>query len=109
MDTIPDREFIHIFNRTARYIDVKGAYDPRELDDRMRKIQKAMLIRKHKSKTDAEKWKYHRKQKNIKKLRDHGFSRRVIEEAIADPYGKIALTLKHGFKKAEDILLKRRR
>ena len=109
MDTIPDREFIHIFNRTAKYVNIKGGWDPKVLDGRMKKVQKAMFIAKSKSKKASTKRKWGRKAKAIKTLRERGFARRVIEDAIARPYGYISNCLKYGVKKAKEIMLSEKR
>lgn len=103
MDFLPDKEFHVIFERTSETVDLQGATSVDEinriLDRRIRKakrrqrrgIPQGIILR------------------NLDNLRNAGFARRTIEEAVTKPRGIEALTLKYGNEKAKDILLRRAR
>jgi hypothetical protein len=107
LDDVPDREFDKVFDRVSRKVDLKGAGTPAEVHRRLnRKIKEI----KHEYRTDL--LSQLRAESKIAPLRTlifRGFGRRVIDEAVADPHGKIALVLKYGRKRAKRILLKRRK
>lgn len=106
MDTLPDREFVKIFHRSAKYINFKGAVSPKVLEDRMKKLQRDMIKAKHLSKRKSTKRKLTWKMHLIGTLRKRGFHRRVHDEAIADPYSIYAYSLKYGYPKAVKKKLK---
>jgi anaerobic ribonucleoside-triphosphate reductase len=121
MDFLPDKEFHPIFERVSRKVNLKGAGSPAEINERLKKQikkekEKTRMIKEAISKGYAEKraltrWlkKIRMSRKDLKKLIFSGFGRRTIDEAIARPHGKVALTLRHGRKKAKEILLERAR
>jgi hypothetical protein len=107
MDFLPDKEFHRVFDRISEKVDLRGAGTPAEINERLnRKIEeyKYLYGTNPLAQLQAE--------SRIAPLRTlifAGFGRRTIIEAIADPHGKVALTLKYGRKKARHILLKRTR
>jgi hypothetical protein len=107
MDFMSDKEFHPIFERTTRVVDLKGAGTPAEINERLhQKIGevKSSLKKGRMKIPQARRW--------ISRLRQlifAGFGRRTIDEAIAKPRGVVALTLRYGRKKANEILLKRGR
>jgi hypothetical protein len=107
LDTIPDKEFVGIFRRNAKYINLKGAWTPQELDERLKVMQFRMMQRAIDESSQFTKW--WKKARLIKRLREHGFPRRVIDEAMADQHGIYALTLRYGYKRAVEIMLERGR
>ena len=103
MDFLPDKEFHPIFDRVSRKVDLKGAGTPAEINERLKK--KIKEIKKKRLKPA----KARRLISELMKLIFAGFGRRAIDEAIANPQGKVALTLKYGEEKAKEILLERAR
>jgi hypothetical protein len=112
MDFLPDKEFHPIFDRVSRKVNLKGAGSPAEINRRLKlKIDGYKYLQKKKallvfeiSKKEAELG-----IRDLKKLMFRGFGRRTIDEAIARPRGKVALTLIYGRENARDILLERSR
>jgi hypothetical protein len=103
LDTLPDPEFMAIFRRNAVYLNMKGITSEQELDALMKDMQFKMMERAKENKRQKKKW--WRKARLIMRLRMHGFPRRVIDEAIADPYSIYALSLKYGYARAVKIKL----
>ena len=107
MDFIPDKEFHKIFNRVSKIVDLEGAGTPEEINERLN--QKVAKDRYLSVKNELTLFHARGRTPKLKKLISGGFARRTIDEAIANPRGKIALTLKYGRERAKDILLKRAR
>ncbi len=107
LDFIPDKDFNIIFHRVSRKIDLKGAGTPAEINRRLKdKIYDyKALQKKRRLKPQVAR----RRISDLKKLIFRGFARRTIDEAVAHPQGKVALTLKYGRKEARKILLERGR
>jgi len=107
VDFIPDKEFHKIFNRVSKKVDLKGADTPQEINRRLnRKIKEYS----HSSGiTPLAQFRARRRISELENLMSAGFGRRTIDEAVANPREKVALTLKYGRKKARDILLARER
>ena len=103
-DFVPDSEFNRIFDRVIFIVDLRGAKTPAEINKRLKMAcdQARSLRRTYRPKL-SQGW--------ISFLRKlvPSFGRRTIDEAVANPRGKVALTLKYGRKKAKDILLDRAR
>ena len=66
-------------------------------------MQFKMMQRAKENKREKKRW--WKKARLIKRLRMHGFPRRVFDEAMADPYGLIGLSLKYGYRRAVQIKL----
>lgn len=112
MDFMPDREFHPIFDRTSRKVNLKGAGSPAEINRRLKlKIDGYKYLQKKKALLVFEISKKEARLgiRDLKKLIFAGFGRRTIDEAIARPRGKVALTLIYGRENAKDILLERSR
>lgn len=121
MDFMPDREFHPLFERVSKRVNLKGAGSPAEINERLtKKVKKdkekiSMIneaIREGYAKSGPlSRWKRKVKNdiENTKQLIFQGFGRRTIDEAVARPTGRVALTLRYGNKKAKDILLERAR
>jgi hypothetical protein len=103
LDSIPEPEFVGIFRRNAVYLNMKGIKSEHELDAMMKDMQFKMMQRAKENKREKKRW--WKKARLIKRLRMHGFPRRVIDEAIADPYSIYALSLKYGYARAVKIKL----
>lgn len=110
MDTIPDEEFMGIFDRISETLNLKGSFTADEIDARMKRRENAL---KEARKVTESKSVHHRLTiaiKNFRKLRLNGhptFSEKVITVASENPHGRIKLTLLYGRKKAKEILLSR--
>jgi len=106
-DHMPDKEFHELFDRISEKIDLKGASTPAEINQRL-----SGKIREygHASGTSPfASFHVENRISRLKRLIFAGFGRRAISEAIANPHGIVALTLKYGKRRAREILLKRRR
>ena len=107
MDFMPDKEFHSLFDRINKYVNLQGCNTPADVNE--------CLYSKIRSlKTLAKRGQINTRQvirqiSEYKKLIFSGFGRRTIAEAVADPRGKVALTLQYGRKKAREILLARAR
>ena len=107
MDFLADKEFHKLFDRISKIVDLKGAGTPQEINRRLnRKIKEYRYLPR---KSQLAVFFARSRMPNLKKLIFAGFGRRTIDEAVANPRGKIALTLKYGREKARDILRKRAR
>lgn len=107
MDFMPDKEFHKIFNRISKIVDLKGAGTPQEINRRLnRKINEYRDLPRR---TQLAVFFARSRMPNLKKLIFAGFSRRTVDEAVANPRGEIALTLKYGRERARDMLRKRAR
>jgi len=107
MDFMSDKEFNELFDRISRIVDLEGAGSPEEIIARLnQKVEKDQYLS---GKNELTLFHARGRIPKLKKLISGGFARRTIDEAIANPRGKIALTLKYGRERAKDILLKRAR
>lgn len=82
MDSLTRTEFDNLFKRIALYVNVKDAYSPEDIDNRMDEARKIT----------------HSKQ--LRTLQHRGFPDRVFEEAVRRPRGIEALTIRFGIRKA---------
>lgn len=98
MDFMPDSEFNAIFDRVSAKVDLRGANSPKEVNRRLNQKTKEYPPRLSSDWISF-----------LKRLMFAGFGRRTIDQAVANPQGKVALTLKYGREKAKDILLDRAR
>ena len=104
---MPDKEFHKIFDRVSKIVNFKGAGTPQEIIRRLnRKIKEYSYPSGN---TPLAQLRAKRRISDLENLISAGFARRTIDEAVANPQGEVALTLKHGRKKAKDILLNRAR
>lgn len=109
LDTIPDKTFIGIFQRTTEYVNLKDTMTPDEIDERMKYVEKKMLMMQHKASRDKTSHKWMVMRKHMRILRHNGFGSRTIYEAIMKPQSRIGLTLRYGRKRADEMLLERAR
>ena len=109
MDTIPYRQFIGIFQRTTEHVNLKDTMTPEEIDERMKAVEIKMLRLQHEAKTKGASHYWKSARAHLRVLRhDSKFSRNAMKFAIAYPKGRIALTLRYGRKRAEEIMRNRR-
>jgi len=98
LDFLPDYEFNSIFNRVSAKVDLRGANSPEDVNRRLNQ-----KIKEYPSRLSSGWISF------LKRLIFAGFSRRVIDQSISQPYGLVGLTLKHGRERARHILLARAR
>ena len=98
MDFMSDKEFHELFDRVSAKVDLRGANSPEEVNRRLKQKIKEYPPRLSSGWISF-----------LKRLMFAGFGRRTIDQAVANPQGKVALTLKYGREKAKDILLARAR
>lgn len=102
MDFMSDREFQPIFHRFSRTVSLKGCISTNDINQRItKKINR--FKKEPKEKTAKKGARYNISQ--LRKLQRRGIARRIINEAIVEPDGYVALTLRYGRKKAEEIRL----
>ncbi|RJS91361.1 hypothetical protein CW705_04005 [Candidatus Bathyarchaeota archaeon] len=107
-----DIEFHAIFDRVSKVVDLKGAYSAAAInrrleqyflvleDERLKRIAQGRRV-PNRILSDQEQM--------LKLLKRNRFASRVIAELIANPEGKVALTIRYGRKRAKEILLRRAR
>jgi len=98
LDFLPDYEFHDIFDRVSKRVNLRGANSPEEVRRRLN-----AAIHQYPPRLSSGWISF------LKRLLFAGFSRRTIDEAVAKPQGKVALTLRYGRQRAKDILLSRAR
>ena len=107
MDFLPDKEFNEIFNRVSRKVNLKDAGTPAEIHRRLHR-----KIKEYENEYWIDPFSQLRAENEIANMRTlifSGFGRRAIDEAVANPEGIVALTLKYGRKKARKIWLTRKK
>lgn len=124
MDSIPDREFMDLFDRFSLYVDVKDCETPEDIVDSINASIRLMkrITKKAKRKRTVKRW--NKKIKLLRVLKREGYSAkspklkgktrmgiqtRIIEHARLHPRRAIALTLRYGKKRAVKILRERKK
>jgi hypothetical protein len=103
MDFMPDKEFHRLFNRVSRRVDLKGCRTAADINRKL--MQKEKQVRFSASNNPLAQVRASNEADFYQRLVP-AFGKRVIDEAHTNPHGKVALTLKHGWRRAE-ILFKR--
>ena len=105
-DSMADKEFHIVFNRISRRVNLKDCATPEEVNACIKgKINHYRITY---GSTPLGALKIEGKISSLRNLICEGFARRTINDAIAYPQGKVALTLRHGREKARSILTKRK-
>lgn len=107
MDFLPDKEFHKVFDRISRKINLKGAGTPSEINERLK--HRIIEIRDEYGHSPLGRLQAEGKVASLRGLIFSGFGRRAIDEAIANPTGEVALTLKHGRAYAKHAIENRKR
>jgi hypothetical protein len=122
MDSIPNRDFMKLFERMTAYIDMKDCETPEDIERKMLSAIKIMRRARDRGKKPSTRKKWGGRIKLIRTLgRDGvpatseklkgktrmGFARRAIEFAEIHPRSRLALTLTYGKNKARKILRRR--
>ncbi len=119
MDSIPDRQFLRIFKRVSTYVDFKGCKTPEDVEKKMQETIASMRRARQRADNDTVRKKLTIAIKRylillregVPSKYNHktrvGFQTWLIHKAKSEPTGKIALTLKYGRRKAEEIIQRR--
>jgi hypothetical protein len=81
---------------------------PDEIDERMKLVEIKMLRLQHDAKAERTSRYWKSARAHLRVLRKNGFGTKAIKIAINNPKGRVALTLRYGRKRAEEIMRKRR-
>jgi hypothetical protein len=109
MDSLSAYEFHCIFNRTSDVVDLKGKLSVQAIDDALVRARES--CKKNYNKADSSRQRRRLKTSAIKlgDLIEHGFANRAVHEAIYNPSGLVALTLKYGKIEAKRRILAQKR
>lgn len=105
MDSIPSYEFHKIFRRLSYDVDLKGAFTPEDIDERLAKVQRKFKKEAKRTAASEQRKRLRKKAKAIEILQDKNFAGKTIAEATRSRYGIVNLTLHYGRKKAEEMKL----
>jgi hypothetical protein len=108
MDSIPSFEFHEIFDRTTDVVDLEGKGTVSEIERALWRIREYCRRRYQRAETEKERARFKAATVNYDNLLRYGFARRVIREAMSDPNGFYALTLRFGKIEARRRLLAQR-
>jgi hypothetical protein len=109
LDFMPDKEFHHLFIRISNSVDLRRAFTPEEVNQRIIHASKELKFLAKEGYVRP-KTGYHRAD-NLEKLVYTGgrtdFGTRAVSMARRHPDGLENLTLNYGYSKAVDILIER--
>jgi len=105
MDSIPSYEFHKIFLRTSCDVDLKGAFTPEDIDERLDEAKEELRNGARKALDPTTRYALYKKARAIENLQDKGFAAKTTAEASENRYGIVNLTLHYGRKKAEEMKL----
>lgn len=105
MDSIPRYEFHKIFRRLSYDVNLKGAFTPEDIDERMERGRKNFKEYAKEATKKSVRRKLRKKAKAIEILQDKGFAEATIAEANRNRYGIVNLTLNYGRKRALEMKL----
>jgi len=109
MDTLPDYEFIEIFDRVSQDVRFGRSYSLKVVKKRMRRILRLQKQASQIARKQSTRRMFRTRYRFLRTLYRHGFPERVWEEAVRNPGGIIDLTLDYGREKARKIKLERER
>ena len=109
MDSESSFEFHKIFKRVSGLIDLQGKFSAEKIEKALIRVVKKCKRQRRKADTISERKKLKRDVISIKRLVEHGFPKRVIREAIINPNGIVAYTLRFGKDEAEKRILAQKR
>lgn len=109
MDSIPDREFLEIFNRISEIVNFGGSKNPQEVKNRIKRVLKKQRERYQAAKRRSTFRKYKRGYSHLGNLYRNGFHSRIWKEAVNNPDGYIDLVLRYGNVRARKIMQERKR
>jgi hypothetical protein len=105
MDSIPHFEFHRIFRRVSYDVNLRGAFTPEDIDDRLEEAISKYREAARDTMRDFERKRLYKKAKALEILKDKGFAEATIREAVNNPYGFVSLTLHYDRRKAEEMRL----
>lgn len=108
MDSIPSYEFHEIFDRTTDVLDLEGKGTVSEIERALWRVREYCRRRYQRAETSRERARFKTAAVNYDNLLRYGFARRVIREAVSDPNGVIASTLRFGKIEARRRILAQR-
>lgn len=110
-DWMVDKEFHPVFDRLSETVELKGAYTPDDIDQRIKQKMRAFDYRAKNPilSTHISTKKAKRSKKNLQKLIDSDFGTYTVAHARRHPDGIVNLTLHVGKDNAVKILLERKR
>ena len=109
MDSIPDYEFIKIFERVSRQVHFGRCRSPQDVKNRIKRILNLYKKAIQNARKQSTVRKYRSNFIHLRTLYRHGLHRRIWEEAANNPGGIVDLTLRYGRDKARKIKLERER
>jgi hypothetical protein len=109
IDSISSYEFSKIFDRTTDYVDLEGKGTVSEIEKTLWRVREYCRQRYQKAETAAERARFKAAKMAYDNLLQHGFARRAIREALLEPEGFVALTLRFGKVEAKQRSLAQRR
>lgn len=109
MDTLPDYEFIEIFDRVSQVVHFGRSYSLQEVQKRIKRILKLQKQAYQTAKRRSTVRRYRTDYRLLRTLYRHGFPERIWDEAERNPGGIIDLTLRYGRDNARKIKLERER
>jgi hypothetical protein len=106
MDSIPRYEFAQIFRRVSFDVNLKGAFTPEDIDDRLEDAAGRFREAARGSNVwESERQRLFKKARATELLIARGFAEATIREAISNRYGLVSLTLHYNRVKAEEMKL----
>jgi hypothetical protein len=109
MDSVTRYEFHKIFDRVSENIDLKGRTSALAIELKLKDVRDRSKAKFKIYKASAKRVEAGRRAEWLDTLIEHDFAGRTIFEAIRNPRGMIALTLKHGRQEARQRILAQRR
>ena len=109
MDSISSYEFHKIFSRVSDFIDFKGKFTVKEIEEALLKAREKCKRLRREAETAQERAKFKRAAIRHEHLLEYGFADRAVYEASRNPKGIVAMTLKHGKKEAKRRILAQKR
>lgn len=104
MDSIPRYEFHKIFRRVSYDVNLKGAFTPEDIDDRLEDAaSKFREAARSSNLWESERQRLFKKARATELLIARGFAEATVREAINNRYGFVSLTLHYDREKAEEM------
>jgi hypothetical protein len=103
LESIPHYEFHKIFRRTSYDVNLKGAFTPEDIDNRLEDAASRFREAARGTMIESERKKLLKKARATELLIANRFAERTIREAINNRYGFESLTLHYNRWKAEEM------
>jgi len=109
LDSIPDYEFIEIFDRVSKVVHFGRSRSLKDVKNRIKRILNLQKKAYQTAKRRSTVRKYRSDYIHLRTLYRHEFPERIWDEAVKNPGGIVDLTLDYGYDKAQQIKLERER